>query len=211
ATKRAATEGYGARVVGCEEGERMQVAEKLQSECGYTMVPPFDDEEVIAGQGTATLEFFEQVNELDAILAPCGGGGLLSGTAIAAKGCSTKCKVIGIEPELGDDAKRSFESKVLQSVSNPLTIADGVRTAQLGHKTFPLILQYVDEMSTVSEEAIFEATRFLFYRMKLVVEPSGVLGVAALLSGSVKSQGRVGILLSGGNIDAPTMRRILGE
>lgn len=209
ATKRAATEGYGATVVGCEARERMLVAEKLQAESGFTMVPPFDDEEIIAGQGTATLEFFEQVPDLDTIMAPCGGGGLLSGTAVAAKGCSAKCEVIGIEPETADDAKRSFESKVLQSVSNPATIADGVRTAQLGTKTFPIILQYVDAMNTVSEAAIYEATRFLFYRMKLVVEPSGVLGVAALLSGSVKAKGRLGVILSGGNIDGPTITRML--
>ncbi|MFN7139602.1 MAG: pyridoxal-phosphate dependent enzyme [Limisphaerales bacterium] len=210
-TKRAATEEYGAQVVGCEASERMKVAEALQRECGYTMVPPFDDEEIVAGQGTATLEFFEQVGELDALLVPCGGGGLLSGSAIAAKGISGKCRVIGIEPEVADDAKRSFETGVLQSVSNPPTIADGVRTTQLGHKTFPLILKYVDQMSTVSEAAIYEAVQFLFYRMKLVVEPSGVLGVAALLSGSVPATGRMGVLLSGGNIDGPTITRILAD
>ncbi len=209
ATKRAATEEYGATVVPCEPAERMKVAERLQAEHGYTMVPPFDDEEIIAGQGTLTLEFLEQVKELDALLVPCGGGGLLSGSAIAAKGMAKNCTVIGVEPAVADDAKRSFESKVLQSVINPPTIADGVRTAQLGNKTFPLILQYVDRMETVSEEAIYEACRFLFFRMKLVVEPSGVLGVAALLGGSFAGQGRVGVLLSGGNIDAPTMTRIL--
>jgi threonine dehydratase len=209
ATKRAATEEYGATVVPCDAAERLKVAEDLQKECGYTMVPPFDHEEVIAGQGTLALEFLDQVKTLDWMLVPCGGGGLLSGVAIATKGIAPSCKVIGIEPEVADDATRSFKTKTLQSVSNSPTIADGVRTPQLGKLTFPLILEHVDDFATVSESAIFEAVRFLFYRMKLVVEPSGVLGVAALLDGSLKPRGRVGIILSGGNIDAETIGKIL--
>ncbi|MCB0189334.1 MAG: pyridoxal-phosphate dependent enzyme, partial [Caldilineaceae bacterium] len=166
---------------------------------------------VIAGQGTATLEFLEQVGDLNMLLAPCGGGGLLSGTAVAAKGVAPRCKVIGIEPALGDDATRSFRTKTLHTIHNPPTIADGTRTPSLGKLTFPLVLDYVDDMQTVSEEAIKAAVRFLFYRMKLVVEPSGALGLAALLSGVVVPQGRVGIILSGGNIDAATMTMILNE
>jgi len=143
------------------------------------------------------------------LLVPCGGGGLLSGSAVAAKGMAASCKVIGIEPALGDDATRSFRTKTLHTVHNPPTIADGTRTASLGQLTFPLVLEYVDDMQTVSEEAIMDAVRFLFYRTKLVVEPSGALGVAALLSGAVQAQGRVGVILSGGNIDGPTMTTIL--
>jgi threonine dehydratase len=213
ATKRAATEGYGARIVEYdpELASRDDLARELESKHGYVLIPPFDHAEVIAGQGTVAMEMFDELGELDLLLAPCGGGGLLSGTAIAAKGRSTRCKVIGIESELADDATRSFRTKTLQSVRNPATIADGTRTASLGKLTFPLVLEYVDDMQTVSEQAIIEAVKFLFYRMKLVVEPSGALGLAALLSRSVIPSGRVGIILSGGNVDAATMAAILNS
>jgi threonine dehydratase len=210
-TKRVATEEYGATVVGCEAAQRLEIATKLQQENGYTMIPPFDHEEIIAGQGTATLEFHEQVKNIDLLLAPCGGGGLLSGSALASKHVSASCKVIGVEPETGDDATRSFKTKTLQRVENCLSIADGTRTPALGQKTFPLILQYVDDMKTVSEELIAEAVRFLFFRMKIVVEPSGALGVAAVLNGAARGAKRVGIILSGGNIDAPTTSGIPGS
>jgi threonine dehydratase len=121
------------------------------------------------------------------------------------------CRVIGVEPEVADDATRSFLSGTLQTVKNPPTIADGTRTPSLGQITFPLVLRFVEDMNTVSEEAIQEAVRVLFYRMKLVVEPSGALGLAALLSGRTRAEGRVGVILSGGNIDGPTMQRILGS
>lgn len=211
ATKRAATEEYGARVIEYdpETASREGIARRLQSEHGYTMIPPFDHVDVIAGQGTAALEMFEELGHLDMVLVPCGGGGLLSGSAIAAKGIEPRCRVIGVEPELGDDATKSFYSKTLHRVVNPPTIADGTRTQSLGKLTFPLILEYVDEMTTVSEASIMEAVRFLFYRMKLVVEPSGALGLAALLSRRVIPHGRVGVILSGGNVDAPTMKVIL--
>jgi threonine dehydratase len=173
------------------------------------MIPPFDHLDVLTGQGTSALELGEQVNGFDMLLAPCGGGGLLSGCAIAAKGMNSGCTVIGVEPEVADDATRSYYSGTLQTVKNPPTIADGTRTPSLGQLTFPLVRRYVDAMRTVSEEAIKEAVRVLFFRLKLVVEPSGVLGLAALLSGRTKARGRVGIILSGGNIDGPTMTRIL--
>jgi len=175
------------------------------------MIPPFDHLEVIAGQGTAALELFEEVQGLDMLLVPCGGGGLLSGSAITAKGIEPNCRVIGIEPELADDATRSFHTKTLHTVKNPPTIADGTRTPSLGKLTFPLVLEYVDDMRTVTETAIVEAVKFLFYRMKVVVEPSGALGVAALLSGAVSPSGRVGVILSGGNIDGDLMSKILGS
>lgn len=211
AIKRAATEGYGARVVPYDPatGDRQQIAESLAAERGYTIVPPYDHLNIVAGQGTAALELIQDAGALDWLLVPCGGGGLLSGSAIAAKGLAPGCRVVGIEPEVADDATRSFHTRTLHTVHNPPTIADGTRTPSLGTVTFPLVLDYVDDMRTVSEGAIIEAVRFLFYRMKLVVEPSGALGVAALLSGAVQASGRVGVILSGGNIDGPTMARIL--
>jgi len=211
ATKKLATKGYGANVVeySAATGDRERIALELQEKTGLTMIPPFNHEGVIAGQGTAALEMFEEVGALDTLLVPCGGGGLLSGSAISAKSLSPGCRVIGIEPALADDATRSFHTKVLHRIDNPPTIADGTRTPSLGSLTFPLVLEYVDDMKTVAEDAIMEAVRFLFFRMKLVVEPSGALGLAALLSRAVRSEGRTGVILSGGNIDAETMTKIL--
>ncbi len=211
AIKRAATEHYGAHVIPYDPAtaDRKAIAEALAAEHGYTIIPPYDHLEIVAGQGTAALELFEQTGPLDALLVPCGGGGLLSGSAIAAKAVCPACQVIGVEPEVADDATRSFRTGVLHTVHNPPTIADGTRTPSLGTLTFPLVRAYVDDMVTVSETAIAEAVRFLFFRTKLVVEPSGALGVAALLSGAVRLSGRVGVILSGGNVDAATMRLIL--
>lgn len=209
--KRAATEGYGATVVTHDPARtsREEVAKELQALHGYTMIPPFDHPEVIAGQGTAALELIQEVGPLDLLLVPCGGGGLLSGCAIAARGASPACRVVGVEPELADDATRSFRTGKLQSVHNPPTIADGLRTPSLGKLTFPLVLEHVHDMQTVAESAIEEAVRFLFHRMKLVVEPSGAVGLAALLSRRITALGRTGIILSGGNVDGTTMTGIL--
>jgi threonine dehydratase len=211
-TKRAATEGYGAKVVEYDPDEKLreEVAKNLAEEHGYTVVPPYDYLPVVYGQGTSALELLEDVPDLDYLLVPVGGGGLICGCAIAANGINKNCKVIGIEPELADDATRSFRTGRLQTVKNPPTIADGTRTPSLGAVNFPIVLEYVHDMQTVTEAAIIEAVQFLFYRMKLVVEPSGALGVAALLSGAVPVGGKVGVIISGGNIDAPTMTRILG-
>jgi len=211
ATKREATKGYGAEVILYDPGKasRDDLARGLQEERGGALIPPYDHPDIIAGQGTATLELYDQAGPLDMLLVPCGGGGLLSGSAVAAQGVMPGCRVIGIEPELADDATRSFRTGILHRVDNPRTIADGTRTPSLGEYTFPLVRDYVSDMQTVSEAAIMAAVRFLFYRMKLVVEPSGALGVAALLSKAVPPEGRVGVILSGGNIDRPTMTRIL--
>ncbi|MEM9006756.1 MAG: threo-3-hydroxy-L-aspartate ammonia-lyase [Cyanobacteria bacterium P01_F01_bin.86] len=208
--KRQATQGYGADVVlyDPERETRETIAQTLQDKHGYTLIPPFNHADVIAGQGTVALEFLHEV-KVDTLLVPCGGGGLLSGCAIAAKYLNPACKVIGIEPELADDATRSFRTGTLHRIPNPPTIADGTRTTALGSLTFPLILESVDDMQTVSEHAIMQAVEFLFYRMKLVVEPSGALGLAALLSGAVNAEGQVGVVLSGGNVDATTMGQIL--
>jgi threonine dehydratase len=209
--KRAATLDYGAEIIlyNPEVSIREEVAKDLIEKHGYNLIPPFDHYDIIAGQGTAALELFEEVGKLDFVLTPCGGGGLLSGTAIASKGMNPACYVIGVEPELADDATKSFYTKTLHSVKNPPTIADGTRTASLGKITFPLVLKYVDEMKTVSEEEIIDSVKFLFYRMKLVVEPSGALGIAALLASKVDVSGNVGVIISGGNIDGPTMKMIL--
>jgi threonine dehydratase len=209
--KKIATQEYGAEIIlhNPETSVREETAKELIEKHGYVLIPPFNHYDIIAGQGTAALELFKDVGKLDYILSPCGGGGLLSGTAIASKGMDPTCKVIGVEPELADDAAKSFYTKTLHTVKNPPTIADGTRTASLGSLTFPLVIEYVDEMKTVSESEIIEAVKFLFYRTKLVVEPSGALGIAALLSNKADVNGKVGVIISGGNIDAATIKMIL--
>jgi threo-3-hydroxy-L-aspartate ammonia-lyase len=211
AIKRAATEAYGATVVPYDvrTESREAIAEELERERGLALIPPFDHPHVIAGQGTAALELHAQQPGIDTLLVPCGGGGLLTGSALASHGAAPRCRVIGVEPELADDATRSFRTKALQTVTQPATIADGTRTPSLGALTFPLLLEHVADMVTVSEEAIVDAVRFLFLRVKIVVEPSGALGVAALLSGAIRPEGRVGVILSGGNVDPETMAAIL--
>ncbi len=213
ASKRAATAAYGAKIVDYQPGEaeREVVARQLAAERGYAVIPPYDHPQIVAGAATCGLEFLEQAPRLGAIITPCGGGGLLSGVALAVKETRPACRVIGIEPELADDAARSFRSGVLHSVENPPTIADGTRTPSLGRVNFPLVLRYVDALETVTEEEIKAAVRFLFYRMKLVVEPSGALGVAALLSGRLPElRGKpVGVVLSGGNMDGATFCSLL--
>ena len=211
AIKRAATEGYGAMIIEYDPTVtvREDIAKELAIEHGYTTIPPFDHEHVIAGQGTAALELFDEIGDLDLLLVPCGGGGLLSGSAITARAVAPKCRVIGIEPELADDATRSFRTGKLHTVQNPPTIADGTRTPSLGRITFPLVLEFVNDMQTVSESSIMEAVKFFFYRMKQVVEPSGALGLAALMSKTVHAEGKIGIIISGGNIDAEMMTKIL--
>ena len=204
AAKRRATEGYGARIVAYDPAreKREEVAERLRREGDPVLIPPYDHADVIAGQGTAAQELFEQAGPLELLLVCCGGGGLLSGSALAARAQAPGCRVVGVEPELADDATRSFRTGVLQTVSNPQTIADGARTPSLGTLTFPLVRQYVDDMATVSDDDLVRAMRFVWERMKLVVEPTGVLGLAAALSGRVDVQGKnVGVILSGGNVD----------
>jgi threonine dehydratase len=210
-TKVEATKEYGAAVViyDPKREDREEIADEFAKNKGYKLIPPFDHPEIIAGQGTAAMEMLEETGSLDQLLVPCGGGGLLSGSAIAAKGLFPNCQVIGIEPELGDDATRSFYSKTLHSIKTPATIADGTRTTSLDELSFPLVLNFVDEMKTVSELAIIKAVQFMFYRMKLVVEPSGALGLAALLMRSVIPEGRIGVIISGGNIDSKTINTVL--
>ncbi|MEH2372344.1 threo-3-hydroxy-L-aspartate ammonia-lyase [Nostoc sp.] len=202
--KQTATRGYGAQVIlyNRQETNREELAQNLAGNGSLTLIPPYDHPHVVAGQGTTALELIQEVGELDLLLVCCGGGGLLSGCAIAAKALLPNCKVIGVEPALADDATRSFDSKTLQTVKNPDTIADGARTPSLGQITFPLVLHYVDDMVTVSEEAILRTMFFLWERLKIVVEPTGVLAAAALLEGVVTSpEARIGVIISGGNVD----------
>lgn len=199
-----ATRGYGAEVVPYDPATttREELGREIAEERGLTLIPPYDHPDVVAGQGTAGDELFDEVGTLDALLVPCGGGGLLSGCSLAAQHHSPNCTVIGVEPEAGDDATRSFYSGELQTVQNPDTIADGARTPYLGEVTFPLVLEHVDEMVTVSDAALVEAMHLLWERMKIVVEPTGVLGAAALLDGVVPGHDRqIGVLISGGNVD----------
>lgn len=202
--KRRATEGYGARIVPYDPAtqKREEVAEALRAEGDPVLVPPYDHADVIAGQGTAAKELFEDAGEMDLLLVCCGGGGLLSGSALSARALSPRCRVVGVEPEAADDATRSFRSGVLHTVSNPQTIADGARTPSLGTLTFPLVRANVDDMATVSDEDLVATMRFVWERMKLVVEPTGVLGLAAAFRGRLDVAGlRVGVIVSGGNVD----------
>jgi threonine dehydratase len=203
-TKIEATRAYGASVTLYEPAgrSREEIVHDIAAERELVVVPPFDDPAIIAGQGTAALELFQETGDLDCLLVPCGGGGLLSGSAIAADHLSPGCRVIGVEPEAGDDATRSFRSGTLQTVQNPETIADGARTSSLGRHTFPLICHHVDDMQTVSDEDLIRTMRFVWTRLKLVVEPTGVLGLAAIFNGRITCrERRVGVILSGGNVD----------
>jgi len=198
-----ATRGYGAEVVQYKKGEaREEVAGKLARERNLTVIPPFDHAHVIAGQGTAAKELIEDAGPLDMLLTPCGGGGLLSGCAVAAKHMLPKCRVLGVEPAAGDDATQSFVKKRLVTIDVPETIADGARTPSLGKLTFPLVLRYVDEMVTVNDQELLRSMFFLWERMKIVVEPTGTLAACAVLEKKVDLKGkRVGVVLSGGNVD----------
>ncbi len=202
--KREATASYGATIVEYDPGveRREDVAREIQKRGNPALIPPFDHPHIVAGQGTAAMELFEAAGELDTLLVPCGGGGLLSGSSISARHLSPRCRVIGVEPEGGDDAARSFRSGTLERCEHPETIADGARTPSLGELTFAIIRRNVDDIVTVPDGALVEAMRFCWDRMKLVVEPTGALGLSAALSGRVPVAGRrVGIILSGGNVD----------
>lgn len=204
AAKVAGTRGYGAEVVlyDKETADREELAATLQAERGMMLVPPYDHADVIAGQGTAAMELLEETGPLDWLFVPCGGGGLLSGSALAAREWSPGCRVVGVEPEAADDATRSFRTGTLQRVRNPATVADGLRTPSLGRLTFPLVTGLVSEMRTVGEDEIAAAMALLWTRLKTVVEPSGAVPVAALLRpGAVPAGARVGVILSGGNVD----------
>jgi threonine dehydratase len=214
AVKRIATEGYGGDVVlyDRDREDREAIGKRLASERGLTLIPPYDHPHVIAGQGTAARELLEEVGALDFLFVPCGGGGLLSGSAIAVQAMVPTCQVIGVEPAAGDDATRSFRTRQLQTVHNPKTVADGARTPSLGSLTLPLILQYVSDMATVDDPALLRTMFYLWERLKLVVEPTGALGAAAALEGATPIRGaRVGVVLSGGNVDLTQISQWIGH
>jgi len=204
AVKRAATASYGGEIVLYDRAseDREDIGRRLAREHGLTLVLPFDHPQIIAGQGTAARELFEDTGPLDFLFVPCGGGGLLSGSALAAGTLSPECQVVGVEPSAGDDATRSFQTKQLQIVHNPKTVADGARTPSLGSLTFPLVLEYVSDMIAIDDAALLQTMFLLWERLKLVVEPTGALGAAAALQGRVAIAGaRVGVILTGGNVD----------
>ena len=204
AAKVAATKGYGGEVVVYDRyrEDREAIGRRLAEERGMTLIPPYDHADIIAGQGTAVKELIEEVGELDALFAPLGGGGLLSGSALAARALSPRCRIYGVEPEAGNDGQQSFRSGRIVTIETPRTIADGAQTLHLGELTFPIIRRDVDDVLTASDAELVDAMRFFAERMKIVVEPTGGLGFAAArrMATSLKGQ-RVGVVISGGNVD----------
>ena len=211
--KRAATAGYGAKIIPYDRNEisREALAEQLATEQGLPIIPPYDHPHIVAGQGTAALELLQDYPDLDVLLVPCGGGGLLSGSLLAANAIRPTIQVIGVEPDAANDAALSFKSGVLHTVHNPETIADGARTPSLGILTFEIIRNLAHDIVTVSDAAILSAMQLLWERMKIVVEPTGALGMAALLSKAADVDGmNVGVILSGGNVGLDQIQSYLG-
>lgn len=199
-----ATRGYGGEVILYDryKENREEIGARLAKERGMTLIPPYDHPDVICGQGTAAKELIEDAGQLDVLLVPLGGGGLLAGCALAAATLSPSCKVIGVEPEAGNDGQQSLRSGQIVDIPVPQTIADGAQTTHLGQHNFAVIQRFVDDIVTVSDEQLKATMRFFAERMKIVVEPTGCLAAAAALHGVVPVAGkRVGILISGGNVD----------
>jgi threo-3-hydroxy-L-aspartate ammonia-lyase len=204
AAKVAATKGYGGKVVIYDryKEDREQIGRDLAARHGLTLIPPYDHPDVIAGQGTAAKELFEEVGELDAFFVCLGGGGLLSGSALATRALSPRCKLYGVEPEAGNDGQQSFRAGSIVHIDTPKTIADGAQTQHLGELTFSIVRRDVDDILTVSDAELVACMRFMAERMKLVVEPTGCLGFAAARRLAPEFQGkRVGVVISGGNVD----------
>jgi threonine dehydratase len=204
AAKVAATRGYGGNVVVYDRytEDREQIGRELADKHGLTLIPPYDHPDVIAGQGTAARELFEETGTLDALFAPLGGGGLLAGTALSTRALAPQCRLYGVEPEAGNDGQQSFRSGAIVHIDTPRTIADGAQTQHLGNHTFPIIRRDVDDILTVQDDELVQCMRFFAERMKIVVEPTGCLGFAAARRMQDALHGkRVGIIVSGGNID----------
>jgi threonine dehydratase len=204
AVKMTATRGYGAEVITYDRytQDREAIGRQLAQDRGMTLVPPYDHAHVMAGQGTAAIELFEDTGPLDLLLVCLGGGGLLSGCAVVAHQLSPDCRLIGVEPEAGNDVQQSKRLGHIVKIDTPRTIADGAQTQQAGQLTFPVIQTLVDDIVTVSDAQLIEAMRFAAARMKMVVEPTGALAMAAAMQGAVDVRGkRVGVIISGGNID----------
>jgi threonine dehydratase len=203
-SKVAGTRSYGAEIVfyDRQREDREAVARRLCEERGATLIPPYDDYRIMAGQGTAALELLEETGDLDVLLAPVGGGGLLSGCATAARAKSPHMKIFGVEAELANDTFLSFRSGKRVAIAPPATIADGMRNVTPGELTFAVVRKTVDDIVLVTDDEICAAMRFLLWRMKLLVEPTGAVGVAALLAGKISAPGaRIGVIVSGGNVD----------
>jgi threo-3-hydroxy-L-aspartate ammonia-lyase len=210
--KVAGAQAYGAEVVFCEDSsdDRERVAKQLQQEHNYVLVPPFDDDKIIAGQGTAMIEVGEDLDELDFLFVPIGGGGLIAGSAIAAKHLFPNIKVIGVETEPANDCYQSFRKKEIVRISPPNTIADGMRTQAVGKRNFEIILQYVDDVITVTDDQVIETMRFFLERMKIVVEPTGAVAPAAVFHNVLGLSGKnVCAIISGGNVDPALLKKIL--
>ncbi|QRG77201.1 threo-3-hydroxy-L-aspartate ammonia-lyase [Citrobacter sp. R56] len=204
AAKVAATKGYGGNVVVYNRytEDREQIGRDLATKHGLTLIPPYDHPHVIAGQGTAAKELIEEVGPLDVLYVCLGGGGLLSGSALAARHLSPECRIYGVEPEAGNDGQQSFRSGNIVHIDTPKTIADGAQTQHLGQYTFPLIQKHVDDILTVSDQELIDSMIFFAERMKMVVEPTGCLGFAAARANKERLRGkRVGVIISGGNVD----------
>jgi len=214
ALKVAATQGYGAEVVRYDRytEDRERIATDLAAERGMTVVPPYDHPHVIAGQGTAVKELLEDAGELDVVVTPLGGGGLLSGSLLAAGALAPQARVYGIEPAAGDDGLRSLREGRIVTIETPRTLADGAQTTHLGHLTFPIIRDRVTDVVTASDEELVTAMRAMAATLKQVVEPTGVLALAAVLSGAVPDTAgrRVGVVLSGGNVDLGRFAELVG-
>ena len=213
AAKVAATRGYGATVVTYDRytEDREQIGRALAARDGLTLIPPYDHADVIAGQGTAAKELFDEVGPLDAFFVCLGGGGLLSGSALATRALSPGCLLYGVEPEAGNDGQQSFRTGQIVHIDTPRTIADGAQTQHLGQLTFPIIQRDVDDILTVSDDELVACMRFFAERMKIVVEPTGCLGFAAArkMKGSLRGK-RIGVLVSGGNIDLARFASLIG-
>jgi threo-3-hydroxy-L-aspartate ammonia-lyase len=213
AAKVAATRGYGAEVILYDRytEDREALGARLAGERGMTLVPPYDHPHVMAGQGTTAKELLAEVPDLDAIATSVGGGGLLSGCAVAARHASARCRVFGVEPEAGNDVQQSLAKGEIVHIDVPRTIADGAQTQHAGKHTFPVLRALVDAVVTVSDAQLVEAMRFFAERMKLVVEPTGCLAAAAVMHGALPLRGkRVGVVLSGGNVDVQRFAELLG-
>lgn len=212
AAKKAATQGYGARVVDYDRQtqDREAVARTLMEQQGLTLIPPFNHPDVIAGQGTAVKELLEETGGLDALFIPLGGGGLLSGSLLAAHAITPDCAVYGVEPEAGTDGQQSLRKGEIVHIAPPSSIADGALTQALGSLTFPIIRQHARDVLSVSDQQLMQALRFFAERMKMVVEPTGCLGAAAVFNEIVPVRGkRIGVVLSGGNVDISAYARYL--
>lgn len=210
--KRDATEGYGAKVISYNRAtqDREEVARAYAEAHQLPIIPPYNHPAIIAGAGTAALELIEDAGPLDALVVCCGGGGFLAGSALAARHLAPQCRVMGVEPEAGDDGRKSFISGQLHTVHNPDTIADGARTPSLGTLTFPIIQTHVDAMETVSDAQLVSTMRWLWTRLKVVVEPTGALAAAYVMHHPEQFAGkRVGVMLSGGNVDLEAVAPLL--